>query len=96
MFEDDLRKFHKEVLVQFIFADSVFSRERTMEQLRHYEKRFRFRKLSERRDAVVEKMQRCANSEGCAELKEIVQNELVQKNRKIQHEMHKILGIEQK
>ncbi len=88
MTEDALRKFNKETLVQFVFADSVFSRERTMEQLRHYEKRFRFQRLMAQSEKISAEQQNCKLPEESSRW-----NALVKKYQKIQREINKILGI---
>jgi hypothetical protein len=82
---EELRKFDKEALVQFIFADSVFSRERTMESLRHYEKRLRFNKLIAQSAKLCEEMQNCHGIERAAEF-----IKLLKKDQRISRQIDKL------
>lgn len=87
MTEDDLRQFDKEVLVQFIFADSVFSRERTLVSLRHYEKRLRVSRLTAQIEAIGEQLR---NFDFSADMSQW--DALFKKKLRIQKKLNKILG----
>ncbi len=86
-FEDDLRKFDKEVLVQHLFAVSMFDRERTLASLLHYKKRLQFKKLTEKSHKLLDEMQKKNSDEYFEEWNSHYKNW-----QKVQKQMKKILG----
>ncbi len=87
MTEDDLRKFDKEVLVQFIYADTVFYRQEATEKLLHYDKRLRFKKLMEKSLELADEMKNTDSEKYFAEW-----NSHYKKWQRVQKQMSKILG----
>lgn len=86
-FEDDLRKFDKEVLVQHIYAISMFDRERTLANLLHYKKRLQFKKLTEKSHKLLEEMRNTDAEKYFSKWDEHYENW-----QKIQKQLNKILG----
>lgn len=87
MTEDDLRQFSKEALVQCIYADSVGSRQRTMENLRRYQKRLLYNKLLAQNEKIGEQLR---GFDFSVDMKEW--DALFKKKQRIQKKINKILG----
>ena len=89
MTENDLRKFDKEALVQCIYADSVGSRERTLENLRRYQKRVIYNKLLARSEKIGEQLRNFKFADG-ADM--TAWDALFKERARIQKKINKILG----